>query len=59
MTHPEIARIGLGDIVEERMARAIAILAEAQQLPRRPAVAEVFDRSFLPPLADRPTRVGA
>ncbi len=59
MTHPEIARIGLGDIVEARMARAIAILAAAQQLPRRPAVAEVFDRAFLPPLAERPTRTGA
>lgn len=59
MTHPEIGRIGLGDIVEERMARAVAILVEAQQLPRAPGVAEVFDRSFLPPLAERPTRVAA
>jgi NitT/TauT family transport system substrate-binding protein len=57
MNHPEIGRIGLGDVVDERFERGIAILAEAQSLPRRPAMAEVFSRDFLPPLADRPTRV--
>jgi len=59
MTHAEIGRIGLGDIVEARMERAIAILVEAQALPRTPAVAEVFDRTLLPPLAERPQRVAA
>ncbi|MFQ3622775.1 MAG: ABC transporter substrate-binding protein [Acetobacteraceae bacterium] len=57
MNHPEIARIGLGDVVEERFERGIDILVEAQGLPRRPAMAEVFTREFLPPLAERPTRI--
>jgi NitT/TauT family transport system substrate-binding protein len=57
MNHPEIGTIGLGDVNEERFVRGIDILAEAQALPRKPAFAEVFSRDFLPPLADRPTRV--
>ena len=59
MNHPEIGRIGLGDVVDARLARSIAILAEAQGLPRAPAPEEVFSRAFLPPLADRPMSVGA
>ena len=55
MSHPEIARIGLGDIDEARMKRGIDIVADANQLPRTPAVGEVFDRSFLPPRAQRPS----
>jgi NitT/TauT family transport system substrate-binding protein len=57
MSHPEIARIGLGDIDEARMQRAIDIVADANQLPRKPAVGEVFDRSFMPPRADRPSKL--
>jgi NitT/TauT family transport system substrate-binding protein len=59
MNHPEIARIGLGDVVDERFTRGIEILAQAQNLPRLPAMADVFDRRFLPPLAERIMRVGA
>jgi NitT/TauT family transport system substrate-binding protein len=59
MNHPEIGRIGLGDVVDERFTRGIEILAQAQNLPRTPAMAEVFDRRFLPPLSERITRVGA
>ncbi|RTD91251.1 ABC transporter substrate-binding protein [Variovorax atrisoli] len=55
MSHPEVARIGLGDIDLERMKRAIAIVAEANQLPRLPAPDEVFDRGFLPARAERPS----
>jgi NitT/TauT family transport system substrate-binding protein len=57
MNHPEIGTIGLGDVSEERFVRGIDILAEAQNLPRKPAFAEVFSREFLPPLSARPTRV--
>ena len=57
MNHPEIGRIGLGDVTDERLARSIDILAEADQLPRRPAPDEVFSKAFLPPLAERPTKV--
>jgi len=55
MSHPEIARIGIGDISDERMAKAIDILVKAKELPRAPAVGEIFDRSFLPPASERPT----
>ena len=57
MSHPEIAKIGIGDISDERMTKAIEILVKAKELPRTPAVNEIFDRSFLPPLSERPTAV--
>jgi NitT/TauT family transport system substrate-binding protein len=53
MSHPEIARIGLGDVDSERLKRSIALVVEANQLPRTPKAEEVFDRSFLPARADR------
>jgi NitT/TauT family transport system substrate-binding protein len=59
MNAPEIARIGHGDISDERMAKAIDILVSAKELPRTPKVNEIFDRSFMPPLADRPTAIKA
>jgi NitT/TauT family transport system substrate-binding protein len=57
MSHPEIAKIGLGDVSDERMATAIDILVKAKELPRTPAVGEIFNRSFLPPASDRPTAI--
>ena len=57
MSHPEIARIGLGDVDDERLKRSINIVVDANQLPRTPAVSEVFDRSFLPVRADRPSKL--
>jgi len=57
MSHPEIARIGLGDIDGERMKRAIGVVVEANQLPRAPTVDEVFDRSFLPARGERPSKL--
>ncbi|MFM2066062.1 MAG: hypothetical protein RLZZ584_971 [Pseudomonadota bacterium] len=53
MAHPEGARIGVGDMDDERLARLIAQIVRVKSLPRTPAVREVFDRSFLPPLAQR------
>jgi NitT/TauT family transport system substrate-binding protein len=55
MSHPEIARIGLGDVDDVRLKKAIDIVVDANHLPRTPAVGEVFDRRFLPPRADRPS----
>jgi len=46
---PETDEIGVGDIKEERMAKAIKLLAETYGLADVPAVKDVFDRSFLPP----------
>lgn len=53
MAHPEGARIGIGDMDDERLARFIAQIVQVKRLPRTPSVREVFDRSFLPPLAQR------
>jgi NitT/TauT family transport system substrate-binding protein len=57
MSHPEIAKIGLGDVDPERLKRSIALVVEANALPRSPAPDEVFDRSFLPARADRPAKL--
>jgi NitT/TauT family transport system substrate-binding protein len=53
MAHPEGARIGIGDMDDSRLERLIALTVEAKKLPRKPTVREVFDRSFLPPDAER------
>jgi NitT/TauT family transport system substrate-binding protein len=54
MSHPEVAKIGLGDVSNERLEKSIKILAVAKELPRTPAISEIFDRSFLPPASERP-----
>lgn len=53
MSHPEIARIGLGDVDDDRLKKAIGIVVEANQLPRTPTPNEVFNRSFLPARGER------
>jgi NitT/TauT family transport system substrate-binding protein len=45
---PETDAIGIGDIREERMAKAIKLLVETYGLVSTPTVGSVFDRSFLP-----------
>lgn len=54
---PEAARRGVGDADDERLRLAIAQVKEAFELPRAPAPSDVFDRRFLPPLADRQLRL--
>ncbi len=58
MSHPEASRIGIGDVDDERFKRGIAIVAEANQLPRVPAPDEIFSRAFLPPAAERIKTLG-
>lgn len=58
MSHPETATIGLGAVDPERFRKSIAIVCEAEGLPRVPAPEEVFNAAFLPPLADRVKTVG-
>ena len=53
MSHPEGARLGIGDVDLGRLQRAIALIAEVKCLPAVPPVPAVFDRSYLPPLAER------
>ena len=50
---PEMKDIGVGDIKDDRMTRAIGIVVEGYQLARAPAPSEVFSREFLPPRAER------
>ena len=54
MNHPEIAKIELGNVDDARLQRAIAILVEANGLPRMPKEDEIFTRAFLPPPAELP-----
>jgi NitT/TauT family transport system substrate-binding protein len=53
MVTPETAALGLGELDDKRLSGAIETVVEAYQLPRKPDVREVFDRSFLPPRAER------
>lgn len=50
---PEMQKIGVGDTRDDRMARAINIIAEGYQLTRKPKPEEVFSRAFLPPKSAR------
>jgi NitT/TauT family transport system substrate-binding protein len=50
---PEMKDIGVGDVKDDRMTRAIGIVVEGYQLARTPAPSEVFSREFLPPRAER------
>ena len=53
MLTPEVAASGMGDVSDARFARFFIQVKEAFDLPRVPTAAEVFDRRFLPPLAER------
>ena len=49
----EAARVGAGDLDDARLTRAIAQVVEVFELPRTPRPDEVFNRTFLPPAAER------
>ncbi len=57
MNHPEIARIGLGNVDTARLKKSIDILVDANGLPRTPSVDEIFTPAFLPPTEDRPKKL--
>jgi NitT/TauT family transport system substrate-binding protein len=50
---PEARQLGLGDVNDERLKSSIATVSSAFELPKQPDAAQVFDRSFLPPKAER------
>jgi NitT/TauT family transport system substrate-binding protein len=50
---PEAADLGAGDVKDARMNDAIDAIVAAFELPRKPTVSDVFNRSFLPPKAER------
>jgi len=53
MITPETKTLGIGAIDDKRMTSAIATVVDAYGLARKPELNEVFDRSFLPPRAER------
>ncbi len=56
---PEARDIGIGDVNDARMAASVETIAESYELPARPQVAEIFNRSFLPPKSERmPAKLG-
>ena len=57
MNHPEIARIGLGNVDMARLKKSIDILVDANALPRTPSVDEIFTPAFLPPTDDLPKKL--
>jgi len=57
MSHPEIAKIGVGNVDIERLKRSIEILVDAENLPRTPSVGEIFTPDFLPPSAELPKKL--
>ena len=57
MNHPEIAKIGLGNVDPERLKKSIDILVDANNLPRTPAVSEIFTPAFLPDANDLPKKL--
>jgi NitT/TauT family transport system substrate-binding protein len=59
MITPETKALGIGDIDDKRMTNAIATVADAYGLARKPEISEVFDRSFLPPRAERELKMPA
>ena len=50
---PESNELGLGDVSDARMVRAISQIVDSYELTRTPAPNEIFNRSFLPPKQDR------
>jgi NitT/TauT family transport system substrate-binding protein len=49
----EMKEIGVGDIKDDRMARAIGFVVEGYDLKRTPTPAEIFSREFLPARDER------
>ncbi|MFG1192836.1 ABC transporter substrate-binding protein [Xanthobacter flavus] len=57
MNHPEIAKIGLGNVDMKRLQDSIDILVDANKLPTTPKASQIFDPAFLPPVADLPKKL--
>jgi len=53
INHADSRRLGIGDVDDARFGASIALMAKGADLPRVPALQEVFVRDHLPPAADR------
>ena len=49
MNHPERGRLGIGDVSDARLSRAVAAMVKTKSLPRTPSTGSIFTRAFLPP----------
>jgi NitT/TauT family transport system substrate-binding protein len=50
---PRVRANAFGDVAAERLKKHIEIVTTGFHLPRKPLPQEVFDSSYLPPLAER------
>ncbi|MBC7584572.1 MAG: ABC transporter substrate-binding protein [Tardiphaga sp.] len=50
---PEVRELGLGDLSDKKLTSSISTIATSFELPNKPDVGKIFDRSFLPARADR------
>jgi NitT/TauT family transport system substrate-binding protein len=57
MSHPEIAKSGIGDVEPVRFKKSIDIVVDAFGMKRTPTPEEIFTADFLPPMADRITKL--
>lgn len=57
MLTPDVLERGFGDARPERLARAIALVAEGFGLPSAPSVEEIFTPAYLPPREERLPRL--
>ncbi|MFK7854472.1 MAG: ABC transporter substrate-binding protein [Granulosicoccus sp.] len=48
MNHPELETTGLGNVDPERFSKAIDLVVKASELPRTPAMDEIYSDAFLP-----------
>ena len=53
MNHPDVARLGVGDVDDLRLQRGITAVLAAKRYPHRPTVRDIFVRDALPPAAER------
>ena len=50
---PEMKEIGIGDLKDDRLKRAISIVVAGYELANTPKPKQVFSREFLPPKSER------
>lgn len=48
-----VRKKGFGDVDQDRLRNIITLITEAYKLPRKPALEEVFNPDYLPPVKDR------
>jgi NitT/TauT family transport system substrate-binding protein len=57
MSHPEMAKVGLGNVDDARLKKNIDTVVSANSLDNTPTITQIFDHSFLPPRDARPSKL--